>query len=491
MSTSTSATTSAARSTTKSTTAIKVPRLNKGNALQRSMNLLYVYAMATGAIYTFMFYWDGIFMSYTGPATFLAYAIMTAAVLPIAFVYAELSTMLPSTGSSLVFNTIGINRHAGFWSSWLIMMAWAAVPAAGTLGIIDWLNYQFGLNLTGTNEVIVGTVALAVWCGLSLVKNVVAGKVQTAMLFFSIAGVVLTATLYLVSSNWSMENFDHFFATSLNGGGASGNGGWIGWLIGAAFMITPFFGFETVPAMVEEGTFPIKEQKKAILGSVITCGAIYVIFYFALAGMAPWATLTEGGSSAPFISIKAFFEAYGWAKYAFLLGVIGVLFPIGTSVLGFWYSSVRMIYAMGRQNFLPAAFAKTNKYGQPILPNILIFVLSVMFLLMPSITAFFNLMAFACATCYIISVISSIKMQKEHPEWKRPYKLPGGNKMRYLALVIAIVISGFTAYGQATESWVGFTGYMGVGLVLWIWMMVKKWPVQKVWMMTPDGEKEF
>lgn len=476
---------------TSSATVTKAPRLSTGNTLQKSMNLLYVYAMATGAIFTFMFYWDGIFMSYTGPATFLAYAIMTAAVLPIAFVYAELSTMLPSAGSSLVFNTVGINRHAGFWSSWLIMMAWVAVPAAGTLGIIDWLNYQFGFNLTGMDAVLVGSIALAVWCVLSMLKNVVAGKVQTYMLLLSIAGVVLTAVLYFASSQWSLANFDHFFATSLNGGGESGNGGWIGWMIGAAFMITPYFGFETVPAMVEEGNFPIKDQKKAILGSVITCGAIYVIFYFALAGMAPWATLTEGGSSAPFISIKAFVEAYGWAKYAFILGIIGVLFPIGTSVLGFWYSSVRMIYAMGRQNFLPSAFAKTNKFGQPILPNILIFGLSIMFLMLPSITAFFNLMAFACAACYIISVISSIKMQKEHPEWNRPYKLPGGNLMRYLALGIAVVIAGFTAYGQASASWLGFLSYMGIGFVLWIWMMVKKWPEEKVWMMTPDGEKEF
>ena len=85
----------------------------KTNALSKSMKLIYVYAMATGAIFTFMCYWDGIFMSYTGPGTFLAFALMTLAVLPTAFVYAEFSTMLPSTGSCLVFNTVGINKHAG------------------------------------------------------------------------------------------------------------------------------------------------------------------------------------------------------------------------------------------------------------------------------------------------------------------------------------------------------------------------------------------
>ena len=48
----------------------------KTNALSKSMKLIYVYAMATGAIFTFMCYWDGIFMSYTGPGTFLAFALI-------------------------------------------------------------------------------------------------------------------------------------------------------------------------------------------------------------------------------------------------------------------------------------------------------------------------------------------------------------------------------------------------------------------------------
>ncbi len=109
--------------------------------LKRSLRLLYVYTLATGAIFTFMCYWDGIFLSYCGPATFLGFILMTAMILPIGFVYAELSTMLPSTGSCLVFNTVGLNKHAGFWSAWLIMCAWLAVPAAGVLGILDWLNY--------------------------------------------------------------------------------------------------------------------------------------------------------------------------------------------------------------------------------------------------------------------------------------------------------------------------------------------------------------
>ncbi|MFR4338565.1 MAG: hypothetical protein ACLT33_11540 [Lachnospira pectinoschiza] len=44
-------------------------------------------------------------------------------------------------------------------SAWLIMCAWIAVPAAGVLGIIEWLNHQFGLGLTG-GKAVVGSLVL-------------------------------------------------------------------------------------------------------------------------------------------------------------------------------------------------------------------------------------------------------------------------------------------------------------------------------------------
>ncbi len=470
-------------------TAAEVP---KKNALSKSMRLLYVYALATGAIFTFMCYWDGIFMSYTGPATFLAFGLMTLMILPTAFVYAEFSTMLPSAGSCLVFNTVGLNKHMGFWSAWLIMCAWIAVPAAGVLGIIDWINYQFGLNCTGWEAVGVGAVILVLWFILSIYKNVVAGKVQTFMLFAGIGGIAVCSLMFFFSGHWSILNFSNFFASSNNAlyGGSFASTG-IAWIVGCSFMITPYFGFETVPAMVEEGDFPIKDQKKAILGSVLTCGAIYALFYFALAGAMPWAELTNNGDCHPFISFEALEYCFGpnIALFVFVMGIVGVVFPIGTSVLGFWYSGVRMIYAMGRQNFLPKIFAKTNKYSQPVIPSVLILVVSVAFLAMQEIRSFFDLMAFACALCYVITTVSSLVTDKKHPDWERPYKC--SKILKALSLVFMAVIAVFCTIGIGSTTWIGFAGYMAVGLALWLFMIMYEWKRKKVWMKTPEGDKEF
>lgn len=464
----------------------------KKGGLAKSMRLLYVYAMATGAIFTFMCYWDGIFMSYTGPGTFLAFALMTIAILPTAFVYSEYSTMLPQAGSCLVFNTVGLNKHAGFWSAWLIMCAWVAVPAAGVLGILEWINFQFGTNFSPMVATIVGSVILCFWCGLSIYKNVVAGKVQSFMLLAGITGILICSGMFFLSGHWSIENFENFFTSSnlKQYGGMFASTG-IAWMVGCSFMITPYFGFETVPAMVEEGTFPIKDQKKAILGSVITCGIIYTIFYFAMAGVMPWDELTNNGDCHPFVTFDALKVCFGpkivW--FVVIMGIVGIVFPIGTSVLGFWYSAVRMIYAMGRQNFLPKVFAKTNRFNQPILPNILILVVSVGFIAMQHIRAFFDLMAFACTLCYTITSISSLVVDKRHPEWTRPYKCP--TVLKTLSLIIMVAFAFFTTIGIGKTTWIGFIGYMAVGLVLWFYMIFFKWHHEKVVMNTPDGEKEF
>ena len=122
--------------------------------LKRALSLFYVYIIATGAIFTFMGYWDGWFLSACGPFTFLAFGILTIAVLPIAMVYAEWAAMCPTCGVELVYGTLGLNKHFGFISTWLILAAWLAVPPAGTLGIVAWVNYMLNLDLS------VGWIAL-------------------------------------------------------------------------------------------------------------------------------------------------------------------------------------------------------------------------------------------------------------------------------------------------------------------------------------------
>ncbi|MDD3252432.1 MAG: APC family permease [Lachnospiraceae bacterium] len=460
--------------------------------LNRSLKLIYVYAIATGAIFTFIGYWDSIFYEYCGSGTFLAFLLMTLLILPIAFVYCEMAPLFPEAGGELIYNTVGINKHFGFLSAWLIMAAWIAVPPAAVMAIVQWIFHITGLTQNFNIIEIVAAILLVGYFILSLQNVEIAGKLQLVMLGLAIVGCIVASIAFMCSGSWSFSNFSNFFYSQ-----AKASLGINPWIIGLGFLITPFFGFETVPQMIEEGNFPITDSNKAIWGSVVTCGIIYGFFFLGIGGMPVQALIEEGGAATGgFLAITMMEQlGGGWRIGAVLFGIAAILCAIGTCLLGFWLSTVRLLYAMGRSNFLPESFAKLNKHKQPILPNVLLLIVSIVFLVLQNsgtfMNDFFNLMAFGCACAYAITMVAAIRIHSGHPDWKSGYRLKGGSFTRWLSLIIAVVIAFFCTLGQGIGSWISFAVYMGIGILLWLWMVLVKWKKTRVVINTPDGPTEY
>ena len=466
------------------------PNENKSNSLNKSLKLIFVYTVATGSIFTFVNYWDSVFFGYCGSGTFLAFALMTIAILPVALVYSELASLFHTSGGELIYNTVGINKHVGFLASWLIMAAWISVPPAVVMAILTWINATFGLQLTFTVTVALAAVLLIAYFLMSIQNVQFLVKAQAVMLFCNIAVTIVTGFALLFSGSWNIANIGNVFRTSLDS--VSGIPGWV---IGMALLITPYFGFETVPQMVEEGDFPIKNSKKAICGSILTCGIIYVFYYFCVAGIAPLETLLTEETAGGFLTISAMQNQLGWKFWPIVVGLLSCLMGMGASLLGFWMSTVRMLYSMSKKNFLPKAFSKLNKNQQPILPNIFLLVISLVFIILQNagsfMNDFFNLMSFGCACAYALTMISAVCIHHKYPNWKSSNAVVGGDAFRILAMVIAVAIAFFCTLGQGIGSWISFGVYLGIGVAIWLWMVLVKWKTSKVEIETPDGIKEY
>lgn len=475
----------------------KISSEPKETGLKKSLKLIYVYAIATGAIFTFIGYWDSVFYEYCGNSTWFAFLLMTACIMPVAFVYCELAPLFKTNGGQLIYNTVAINKNVGFFTTWLIILAWVSVPPAAVIAIIQWVFTLFNYSPKFEVVMVLSILFLIGYFFLSLQNAQLAGKIQLAMLITAIVGCIITSIAFMCSGHWNISNFvkGGFFTTQIKP-----TIGIPGWAIGCALLITPFFGFETVPQMVEEGNFPIKNLTKAIWGSVVTCGAVYVFYFIGLGGLDISSLVEPGGAATDgYLAITIMKQwGNGWVAWSVLFGIAAILCAIGTCLLGFWMSSVRLLHTMGVKHFMPQSFAKCNKHNQPIIPNILLLVISIVFLvlqLLPStgnlMNNFFNLMAFGCSVAYAVTMISAIIIHKKHPDWKTSFHLPGGQFTRVLAMIIAVVVAFFTTLGQGIGSWVCFGVYFLIGVCLWLWMVKVQWKKEPVIIDTPDGPKEF
>ena len=213
---------------------------NKGGGLNKSLKLIFVYTVATGSIFTFVNYWDSVFYGYCGSGTFLAFALMTVAILPVALVYSELASLFHTSGGELIYNTVGINKHVGFLASWLIMAAWISVPPAVVMAIMTWVNKTFALGLGTWQMVGCAAVLLVLYFFMSIQNVQFLVKAQAGMLFCNITVTILTGFILLFSGHWHISNFGNIFQSTLDS-----VYGIPGWVIGMALLITPYFGFET------------------------------------------------------------------------------------------------------------------------------------------------------------------------------------------------------------------------------------------------------
>ena len=54
-----------------------------------------------------------------------------------------------------------------------------------------------------------------------------------------------------------------------------------------------------------------------------------------------------------------------------------------------------------------------------------------------------------------------------------------------------MAIAFFCTLGQGIGSWISFGVYLGIGVAIWLWMVLVKWKTSKVEIETPDGIKEY
>src|SRR6185436_8635986 len=91
------------------------------------------------------------------------------------------------------------------------------------------------------------------------------------------------------------------------------NHGWLGVLRGAAIVFFAFIGFDAVSTAAQEAKNPKRDMPIGILGSLVICTILYVLFSYVLTGVAPFTDFMKAGKEASVAyAIQHYMEGYEW-----------------------------------------------------------------------------------------------------------------------------------------------------------------------------------
>ncbi len=333
---------------------------------------------------TFQLFYFGFALG--GPAYWWSWPMVFAGQFMVALCFAELAARFPVAGS--VFNWS--KRLGSPTTSW--MAGWMMLTASIVTISAVVLAYQLtlpqiwsGFEIVGeasipadaaVNAVILGTILILFTTIVNALGVRLMARINSSGVFIElIAAVLLVIALGINIVNPPTVLFD----TASYGEGFAG--GYFGaFLVAALASAYVMYGFDTASSLGEETLDPRRTAPKAIMRAVIAS--------FILGGL----ILLFAILSAPDLSAPEIGEKSGGLQYVVLQvlgGTVGTIFLISVAIaitvcaLAVHTAAIRMMFAMARDNALPAGkqLAKIDpKRKTPVIPAILIGVIAVLIL---------------------------------------------------------------------------------------------------------------
>ena len=224
-------------------------------------------------------------------------------------------------------------------------------------------------------------------------------------------------------------------------------------LVLAAGIFLFYAGMEMNAIHVKEIDNPTRNYPLAILLSSLATVPIFVLGTLAIAFIIPQSQINLVQSLL--ISYDDFFKFF---HLGFLSPVIAAMLAFG--VLGgvtVWVAGPSAgLLAVGKAGYLPPILQKTNENGAPvnllILQAIIVTALSLMFVVMPSVQAVYQILSQLTVILYLIMYMlmfsAAIYLRYAQPHTPRPYSVPGGTVgmwifagLGFVGSVIAFVLS--------------------------------------------------
>ena len=389
----------------------------------------------------------------------LAFAIGGLMVIFVGLTYAELASALPLAGGEHVYSFKAMGRMASFITTWAIILGYVSVVAFEAVALPTVFEYLIPNYSQGYLYTIEEWDVTLTWAGVGILGSILIAwvnyrgiKFSTSIMFILTLLIIIAGILLITGSTigGSTQNMEPLFD--------NGMAGLLTVLIMTPFM---FVGFDVIPQSAEEINLPQKRIGQLLIFSVVLAIVWYVSVIFGVSRILTPAELNE----STLVTADAMGKAFGGSQMMSNILVLGGIGGILTSWIGFYVGGSRAIYALANAGMLPKSLGELHpRYKTPHKAILLIALLSTAAPLLgrPALVWFVDAGGLGLVVAWLMVAISFIILRKKDPEMKRPFKLPGGTTLGWVAAVMAGGIA--TLYMPGMPSALGGPEWIIIGV---------------------------
>jgi APA family basic amino acid/polyamine antiporter len=241
-------------------------------------------------------------------------------------------------------------------------------------------------------------------------------------------------------------------------------GGIMGILGAAGVVFFAYIGFDAVSTAAQEAKNPKRDMPIGILGSLVICTLLYILFSYVLSGLAPVADFRNpelGREASVAYAITTYMPGYGWLSDAV---TVAILAGFSSVILVMLLGQSRVFYSMSNDGLVPKIFSEVHPtYRTPYKSNWLFFFFTAVFAafvpgdIVGEMTSIGTLFAFmlVCAGVWIMRV--------RRPDIPRGFVVPAVP----VVATLGIAVCGLMIYGLGWTNWLRLGVWLAIGLVFY------------------------
>jgi APA family basic amino acid/polyamine antiporter len=420
----------------------------------------------------------------SGPSVTLAFIVAGIGCAFAGLCYAEFASMIPIAGSAYTYSYVTMGELMAWIIGWDLVLEYAVGAATVAIAWSEYFNKVLGFFGTGIpyqwthspfetmqgSPGVHGMVNLpAIFIILVLSLLLVRGTQESAWVNSVIVITKVAIVLLVIVIGWGFMNpanhtpyIPAATTYTTHEGVTHPYGGIMGILGAAGVVFFAYIGFDAVSTAAQEAKNPKRDMPIGILGSLVICTILYVLFAHVLSGVATVEDFRTAGKEASVaFAIEKYMTGYAWlAKFV----TVAILAGFSSVILVMLLGQSRVFYSMSVDGLVPKIFSDIHpRYRTPWKSNLLFFVLTGVFAgfipgdIVGEMTSIGTLFAFILVSAGVWI------MRVRRPEIPRAFRTPAVP----VVSTLGIITCGAMIYGLGWTNWLRLIVWLAIGLVFY------------------------